>query len=107
MSAATSASRSAWRSQIATVAPHRANRRAVARPIPWAAPVTTAIRSVSRMESASKRSPVVIRPLCHARPSPRPPTLWLTYVTSSGDDVSQRVGERTMRGEGDGGRLGR
>ena len=80
MSAATSASRSAWRSQIATVAPHRANRRAVARPIPWAAPVTTATRSVSRMESASKRSPVVMGPLCHARPTHPPLDPLAQYV---------------------------
>ena len=52
-SSAAAAAVSAWRSQMATLAPKAANPRAMPRPIPEPPPVTTATRSVRRMDEGS------------------------------------------------------
>ncbi len=51
--AAVSSRASSFLSHIATVAPKRASSSALARPMPWPTPVTSATRSVSRIDDGS------------------------------------------------------
>src|ERR1700730_5108493 len=68
MIVATSASPAAFRSQSATRAPWRLNASAVARPIPEAAPVTAATRSLVMVSPPSSSGSRVFAP-AHAKDS--------------------------------------